>query len=130
MSQAHNIGLEGGDHATAIDEVAKWRRPDRDNAGQVRFAACDYAIVSVLAITELAPGAILIAKANAGAPRMDGEHLHDSGSPELMERYAALAICAGARIVGGCCGNTPGALLVSPPPPGGVGRRRRSREGG
>jgi S-methylmethionine-dependent homocysteine/selenocysteine methylase len=24
-----------------------------------------------------------------------------------MERYAALAIDAGARIVGGCCGKTP-----------------------
>jgi 5-methyltetrahydrofolate--homocysteine methyltransferase len=93
----------------------------------------------------------------SNAPRMDGGHLQYSGSPELMERYAALAIDAGARIVGGFCGKTPGhaaamrraleeyqrgprpdlgaieaalCKLVAPPPSGGVGRRRRSREGG
>jgi len=72
-----------------------------------------------------------------------------------MGRYAALAIDAGARIVGGCCGTTPAHVaamrralderrpgprpdlaaiesalgkLVAPPASGGAGHRRRSRE--
>ena len=64
-------------------------------------------VVSVLAMTEADPDAIVIAKANAGLPQWRDGHLHYSGSPELMQRYIALAIDAGARIVGGCCGNTP-----------------------
>jgi methionine synthase I (cobalamin-dependent) len=52
------------------------------------------------------PGAPLIAKANAGVPQWHGAHIHYSGTPELMATYAALAVDCGARIVGGCCGNT------------------------
>ena len=55
----------------------------------------------------MAPGATLIAKANAGVPQWHGAEIHYSGTPELMERYAGLAADCGARIVGGCCGNTP-----------------------
>ncbi|MFY8154380.1 MAG: homocysteine S-methyltransferase family protein, partial [Hyphomicrobiales bacterium] len=47
------------------------------------------------------------AKANAGIPQFHGDHIHYSGSPELMGDYARLAIDAGARIIGGCCGNSP-----------------------
>ena len=36
-----------------------------------------------------------------------GAHIHYSGTPELMATYAGLAVDCGARIVGGCCGNTP-----------------------
>jgi len=36
-----------------------------------------------------------------------GEHVHYSGSAELMGEYAGLAIDAGARIIGGCCGTKP-----------------------
>jgi methionine synthase I (cobalamin-dependent) len=59
------------------------------------------------AILGMKPGAPLIAKANAGVPQWHGAEIHYSGTPELMEKYAALAADAGARIVGGCCGNTP-----------------------
>ncbi len=52
-------------------------------------------------------GAPLIAKANAGVPQWHGAHIHYSGTPELMATYAVLAVDCGARIVGGCCGNTP-----------------------
>jgi 5-methyltetrahydrofolate--homocysteine methyltransferase len=61
----------------------------------------------LVAILEMRPGAALIAKANAGVPRWHGAHIHYSGTPELMETYAGLAVDCGARIVGGCCGNTP-----------------------
>ena len=64
-------------------------------------------LVSILAMSEAAPEAVLIAKANAGVPHWHGAEIHYSGTPELMETYAGLAVDCGARIVGGCCGNTP-----------------------
>ena len=67
-------------------------------------------LVAVLAMTTSQPQAIVICKANAGIPVVHGDHVHYSGSPELMGRYAALAIDAGARIIGGCCGTSPDHL--------------------
>ncbi len=40
-------------------------------------------------------------------PQWHGAEIHYSGTPELMERYAGLAVDCGARIIGGCCGNSP-----------------------
>ncbi len=64
-------------------------------------------LVSILAMSEADPDAALIAKANAGVPHWHGAEIHYSGTPELMQLYAGLAVDCGARIVGGCCGNTP-----------------------
>jgi 5-methyltetrahydrofolate--homocysteine methyltransferase len=50
--------------------------------------------------------------ANAGIPQFRGEHIHYSGTPELMADYARLAVDAGARIVGGCCGTMPEHLAA------------------
>jgi methionine synthase I (cobalamin-dependent) len=63
-------------------------------------------LLSILAMSEADPGAALIAKANAGVPHWHGAEIHYSGTPELMGVYAGLAVDCGARIVGGCCGNT------------------------
>jgi 5-methyltetrahydrofolate--homocysteine methyltransferase len=63
-------------------------------------------VMSVLAMTRAAPESAVIAKANAGIPQWRGAHIHYSATPELMGDYARLAIDAGARIVGGCCGST------------------------
>ncbi len=53
-------------------------------------------------------GDILIAKGNCGIPQyQDGEIVY-SGSHEVMADYARLARDAGARIIGGCCGTSPG----------------------
>ena len=41
-----------------------------------------------------------------------GTEIVYTGTPELMARYAALAIDAGAQIVGGCCGTTPEHLAA------------------
>src|SRR5882672_2398975 len=49
----------------------------------------------------------LVVKGNCGIPHFQGTECVYSGTPELMARYATLAIDAGARIVGGCCGTTP-----------------------
>ena len=38
---------------------------------------------------------------------MKGDKVEYTGTPELMARYAHMAIDAGARIVGGCCGTAP-----------------------
>ncbi|MEM7546851.1 MAG: betaine--homocysteine S-methyltransferase [Pseudomonadota bacterium] len=62
---------------------------------------------TVLGITEAAPDAIVIAKANAGIPFYEDGKIHYTGTPELMADYACLARDAGARIIGGCCGSKP-----------------------
>jgi 5-methyltetrahydrofolate--homocysteine methyltransferase len=54
----------------------------------------------------------LITKGNCGIPHFVGTECVYSGTPELMARYAALAVDAGARIVGGCCGTTPAHLAA------------------
>ena len=61
-------------------------------------------VMSVLGMTARDAGIPIIAKANAGIPQFLGAHIHYSGTPELMARYAQLAADSGARIVGGCCG--------------------------
>lgn len=50
---------------------------------------------------------IIIAKANCGVPQyIDGDIVY-SGTTEIMADYMRLAVNAGARIIGGCCGTTP-----------------------
>jgi methionine synthase I (cobalamin-dependent) len=119
-------------------------------------ANCGVGASDLLAsILGMAPGAALIAKANAGVPQWHGAEIHYSGTPELMERYAGLAADCGARIIGGCCGNRPAHVaamrrgldarkpgarpdveaivvalgpLVAPPAAAGVASRPRRRE--
>lgn len=69
-------------------------------------------LVSVLSITESDPSGTTICKGNCGVPRFEGVDIVYSGTPELMARYATLAVDAGARIVGGCCGTTPEHLAA------------------
>jgi len=42
----------------------------------------------------------------------EGTEIVYSGTPELMANYARLAMDAGARIIGGCCGTTPQHLAA------------------
>jgi 5-methyltetrahydrofolate--homocysteine methyltransferase len=69
-------------------------------------------LYSLIQMSEGANGIPFIAKANAGIPQFRGEHIHYSGTPELMADYARLAVDGGARIVGGCCGTTPAHLAA------------------
>ncbi len=46
-------------------------------------------------------------KPNAGLPQMIGDVAHNDATPATMAEYAARYIQAGARVVGGCCGNSP-----------------------
>jgi 5-methyltetrahydrofolate--homocysteine methyltransferase len=58
----------------------------------------------------VAPEAVLVAKANAGIPRLEkGRAVYGAG-PDEMAEYARAVTGAGARIVGACCGSTPAHL--------------------
>jgi methionine synthase I (cobalamin-dependent) len=64
-------------------------------------------VASIVNLADADPSAILVAKANCGIPQyVDGE-IRFNGTPQLMAEYARLALDAGARIIGGCCGTTP-----------------------
>jgi 5-methyltetrahydrofolate--homocysteine methyltransferase len=53
------------------------------------------------------PEATLMAKPNAGLPRLvDGQAVYDV-TPQVMAEYALRYAELGTRIIGGCCGNTP-----------------------
>jgi 5-methyltetrahydrofolate--homocysteine methyltransferase len=69
-------------------------------------------LCSVLAMTEAMPDALVIAKANCGVPQVGAGGVTYSGTPEVMAEYARLAIDAGARVIGGCCGTRPEHLLA------------------
>jgi 5-methyltetrahydrofolate--homocysteine methyltransferase len=63
-------------------------------------------IATVAGIAEARPDAVIVAKGNCGIPEYRDGHIHYSGTPELMAEYARMALDAGARIIGGCCGTT------------------------
>ncbi len=63
-------------------------------------------LASLLDMTEADPGAAVIVKGNCGIPEFHGSEIRYSGTPDLMADYTRLAVDAGARIVGGCCGTS------------------------
>ena len=63
-------------------------------------------VATVLGITAARPDAVVVAKGNCGIPQYVDGHIHYSGTPELMAKYARMALDAGARIIGGCCGTS------------------------
>ncbi|BCH16214.1 MULTISPECIES: betaine--homocysteine S-methyltransferase [unclassified Mesorhizobium] len=63
-------------------------------------------LASLLDMTEAKPEATVIVKGNCGIPEFRGAEIHYSGTPELMADYVRLAVDAGAKIVGGCCGTS------------------------
>ncbi len=69
-------------------------------------------LCSVLAMTETAPDRTVIAKANCGIPQVGAGGVTYSGTPEIMADYARLALDAGARVIGGCCGTRPEHVLA------------------
>ena len=69
----------------------------------------------VLAVSELAnadPGTAIVAKANCGLPAYTEGHLAYPHGPEIMPTYVDLAIRAGARLIGACCGSRPGHIAA------------------
>ena len=64
-------------------------------------------IATVMGITAARPDANVVAKGNCGIPQYQDGHIHYTGTPELMADYARIAVDAGAKIIGGCCGTSP-----------------------
>ncbi|MFO1133244.1 MAG: betaine--homocysteine S-methyltransferase [Hyphomicrobiales bacterium] len=64
-------------------------------------------VATVLGISEARPDAAVVAKGNCGIPQYVDGHIHYTGTPELMADYARIALDAGAKIIGGCCGTSP-----------------------
>ena len=59
-----------------------------------------------------APGSILVAKPNAGAPEFVNGATVYRASPETMAEAARQLRAAGARIIGGCCGTMPAHIAA------------------
>ena len=57
--------------------------------------------------TAMGPDVVLVAKGNCGIPQYVDGAICYNGTPELMAIYARMALDAGARIIGGCCGTSP-----------------------
>ena len=64
-------------------------------------------IVAVQDLAQSRPNAAIVAKANCGLPAYTEGHLDYPHGPETMADYVELAMRAGARIIGACCGSTP-----------------------
>lgn len=65
-------------------------------------------VAGILGLRNAAHGDdVLVAKANCGIPEFIDGAIRYGGTAELMAEYACLAMDAGARIIGGCCGTTP-----------------------
>ena len=71
-------------------------------------------VATVLAMRKVLENrpAILVAKANCGVPEYEDGQIVYKGGPELMARYACMARDVGARVIGGCCGTTPGHVAA------------------
>jgi 5-methyltetrahydrofolate--homocysteine methyltransferase len=63
-------------------------------------------LAAIMEITEVFPNAIVVAKANCGIPQIQRDEVVYTGTPDLMAKYTHMALDAGARIIGGCCGTS------------------------
>lgn len=108
-------------------------------------------VVAVADLRAADPDVVIVAKANCGVPQVIDGTLWYPTSSDDMSAYAELALDAGARIVGACCGSIPEHIaqiravvdshearpgvdrddvarsLGGPPPVESSGRERRSR---
>lgn len=94
-----------GDEMNALDKVPA---AIGSNCG---VGASDL-LVALLELTETAKDIPIIAKANAGIPRVSGDKVIYTGTSSLMGNYATLAANMGVQIIGGCCGTAPEHLVA------------------
>ncbi len=70
-------------------------------------------IETAIAAMRLAvPGAVLVAKGNAGVPRLEGGVPVWDMTPDGAARHAVRVRALGAAVVGGCCGTTPAHIAA------------------
>lgn len=93
------------------DALVAFSPPPRAIGANCGVGASDL-VYSILQLSEAHPDALIVAKANCGIPRVSGDKVSYSGTPDLMREYTRLAYDAGARIIGGCCGTSPGHLAA------------------
>ena len=62
---------------------------------------------AIRAMREAVPGAVLMAKPNAGLPHAEDGALVYDVTPDVMANYALKFAALGVKIFGGCCGSTP-----------------------
>jgi len=74
-------------------------------------ANCGKALEDMVAIIQemrqAAPEAVLVAKPNAGLPRLENMQTVYDTTPQEMADFARRFIDMGVKVVGGCCGSTP-----------------------
>jgi methionine synthase I (cobalamin-dependent) len=100
----HGHTMMGVNPARAVQELAEL---DLIAIGANCGTGSDELIEAIRAMRSASPKTTLIAKANAGIPKVvAGEVVYDA-SPEAMGVYAREVFEAGAQLIGGCCGNTP-----------------------
>lgn len=63
-------------------------------------------LAALLDISGAKPDATIVVKSNCGIPELRGGEARYLDTPGIMADYARLAVDAGARIVGGCCGTS------------------------
>lgn len=102
---------------SALGEFASEMSPPPVAVGANCGVGATDLLFSVLDMTEngaTADGGTIavIAKANCGVPRVSGDQVIYTGTPELMGEYAKLAIDSGAKIIGGCCGTASEHLMA------------------
>jgi 5-methyltetrahydrofolate--homocysteine methyltransferase len=102
------MGLLPGELTAVFDRLAS---PPVATGANCGVGASDI-LVSLLAMTEHDTETAFVSKGNCGVPEFRGAEIHYSGTPELMARYVGLAVDAGARIIGGCCGTSPEHLAA------------------
>jgi 5-methyltetrahydrofolate--homocysteine methyltransferase len=86
-----------------------------ENAGELQLLAigenCGLGLEGYQAVvTEFlaaGPGHPLIAKVNAGVPRVEAGQVIYDGTPERMAEYAVWCAEHGVALIGGCCGSAP-----------------------
>ncbi len=64
------------------------------------------------AMRQAAPQALLMVKPNAGWPEHVGGRIMYPATPDYFGQYAHAFVSAGARVLGGCCGTTPGHIAA------------------
>ena len=96
-----NMGVRPEEAAEALVELGV------DALGANCGATLEMTLAAVETMHRVMPDMPLIAKPNAGKPRMVGDEVVYDATPEDMVAYARQFVDLGARIVGGCCGSTP-----------------------
>lgn len=97
-------------------------KPDRAAKAAVAAGAdviganCGNGIANMIEITKqmraAAPGTPILIHANAGAPEVENGKTVFKETPEYMASQVNELIDAGANIIGGCCGTTPGHIAA------------------